>query len=79
VDAVKKAFKTACAKAGLNDFPFHDVRHCAINNFRLAGNDYFKIMAIGGHKTMNVFKRYNLVTEEELGSVIWQDQVEGLA
>jgi integrase len=79
VNDLKKAFKAACTKAGLNDFTFHDLRHCAINNLRLAGNDYFKIMAISGHKTMNVFKRYNLVTEEELSSVTWQDQVEGSA
>ena len=77
VNDVKKSFTAACAKAGLNDFTFHDLRHCAINNLRVAGNDYFKIMAISGHKTMNVFKRYNLVTEEELSSVTWQDQVEG--
>ncbi len=74
VNDVKKAFKAACTRAGLNDFTFHDLRHCAINNLRLAGNDYFKIMAISGHKTMNVFKRYNLVTEEELSSVTWQDR-----
>lgn len=79
VDDVKKAFKAACIKAGLQDFTFHDLRHCAINNLRLAGNDYFKIMAISGHKTTNVFKRYNLVTEEELSTVTWQDQVEGSA
>ncbi len=79
VDDVKKAFKAACTRAGLNDFTFHDLRHCAINNLRLAGNDYFKIMAISGHRTMNVFKRYNLVTEEELSSVTWQDQLDGSA
>jgi integrase len=79
INDVKKAFRTACTKADLNDFTFHDLRHCAINNLRLAGNDYFKIMAISGHKTMNVFKRYNLVTEEELSSVTWQDQVQGSA
>ncbi len=79
VNDVKTAFKAACTEAGLNDFTFHDLRHCAINNLRLAGNDYFKIMAISGHKTMNVFKRYNLVTEEELSSVMWQDQMEGSA
>jgi integrase len=57
------------------DFTFHDLRHCAINNLRQAGNDYFKIMAISGHKTMSVFKRYNLVTEEELVQVKWADQM----
>jgi len=57
--------------AELHDFTFHDLRHCAINNLRLAGNDYFKIMAISGHKTMSVFKRYSLVTEDELKNVNW--------
>ncbi len=46
-----------------------------MNNLRLAGNDYFRIMAISGHKTMSVFKRYNLVTEDELSQVIWPESV----
>ncbi|MDT8446658.1 MAG: site-specific integrase [bacterium] len=65
-DEFKHAYTTAVKVAGLGDFTFHDLRHCAINNMRLAGNDYFKIMAQSGHKTTSVFKRYNLVTEEEL-------------
>jgi len=69
----KRAFRTACNKAGLKDFTFHDLRHCAVNNLRLAKNDYFKIMAVSGHKTTTVFKRYNLVTEEELSKVAWHD------
>jgi integrase len=69
----KRSFRTACKKAEIEDFTFHDLRHCAINNLRLAGNDFFKIMAISGHKTMAVFKRYNLVTEEELSRVVWLD------
>ncbi len=72
----KRAFKTSCTKAGLQEFTFHDLRHCAINNLRLAKNDYFKIMAISGHKTTAVFKRYNLVTEDELSSVVWGDKVD---
>ena len=37
--------------AGLGDFTFHDLRHCAINNLRLAGNDHFVIQQASGHKT----------------------------
>ena len=72
-DNFNKAFQAACKRAGLEDFTFHDLRHCAINKLRLAGNDFFKIMAISGHKTMSVFKRYNLVTEDELSKVTWPD------
>jgi integrase len=70
---LKKAFQGACERAGIEDFTFHDLRHCALNSLRLAGNDYFRIMAASGHKTMAVFKRYNLVTEEELSQMKWGD------
>ena len=73
---IRSAYEAACRRASLEDFTFHDLRHCAINNLRQAGNDYFKIMAISGHKTMSVFKRYNLVTEEELVQVKWADQMD---
>jgi len=71
IQGVKTAFSAACRRAGIMNFTFHDLRHCALNNLRLAGNDYFKIMALSGHKTMAVFKRYNLVTEEELSKIAW--------
>jgi integrase len=66
VSSIKKGFTTACEKAGIEDFKFHDLRHTAINNWRLQGHDYFRIMAATGHKTMSVFKRYNTVSREEL-------------
>ena len=67
----QREWKRAVEKIGLEDFHFHDSRHCSINNLRLAQNDYFRIMAISGHKTMSVFKRYNYVTEDELRNVNW--------
>lgn len=73
----KNAYSSACKAAGFEDLTYHDLRHCAINNLRLAGNDFFRIMALSGHKTMSVFKRYNLVTEEELRNINWRKE-EGL-
>ena len=59
------------------DFTFHDLRHCAINNLILAGNDHYKIKQASGHKTDSAFQRYNLVTEEEMKGIQWLDQQEG--
>jgi integrase len=66
IGAIKTAFKPACKRARIEDFSFHDLRHTAINNCRLQGHDYFRIMAATGHKTMTVFKRYNTVSKEAL-------------
>jgi integrase len=48
-------------EAGIEGFLFHDMRHTAINNWRLQGHDYFLIMAASSHKTMNVFKEYRVI------------------
>jgi integrase len=67
---MKKGFATACTRAGIEDFTFHDLRHPAINNWRLQGHEYFRTMAASGHKTMSVFKRYNIVSKEELKALV---------
>ena len=63
--------------AGLGEFTFHDLRHCAINNLRLAGNDHFVIKQASGHKTDSAFQRYILVTEDEMSGMKWLDQKGG--
>ena len=69
----RHAFDKAVQNAGIVDFRFHDLRHCAINNLRLAGNDHFSIKKVSGHKTDIAFQRYNLVTEEEMLGMKWLD------
>lgn len=70
----QRAFETARKRAGIEDFTFHDLRHTAINNWRLQGHDFFRIMAVSGHKTMNVFKRYNTVSKEELKALVGENR-----
>jgi len=69
-NTVRQAHETTCVKAGIENFRFHDFRHTRINNWRRNGHDYFKIMAASGHKTISVFKRYNMVGEEELKTLV---------
>jgi integrase len=68
---IKQGFTDAVKKAGIEDFRFHDLRHCAIANMRRAGLDPFTIMKFTGHKTLKMVERYNTVErvdgEEALG------------
>jgi integrase len=70
LEQVRWTHRSVCKKAMVENFTFHDFRHTCINNWRKQGHDYFKIMAASGHKTISVFKRYNLVDEEELKTLV---------
>ncbi len=41
-----------------------------MNNRRLEGHDYFRIMAATGHETMSVFKRYSTVSRDEFKALV---------
>ena len=70
ITSIREAFQSARQKSGLDGFNCHDLRHTFINNRRLEGHDYFRIMAATDHKTMSVFKRYNTVSREELKALV---------
>jgi integrase len=70
VISIRDAFESACQQAEIDNFHFHDLRHSFVNNRRLEGHDYFRIMAATGHKTMSVFKRYNTVSRDELKALV---------
>ncbi len=66
VSSIQTAFTAACRRAGIQGFHFHDFRHTAVTNMRRAGIDHLTIMKITGHKTLEVFKRYNTFLEGDL-------------
>lgn len=62
---IKTAFWNAVRAAGIKDFRFHDLRHCAVTNLRKAGVSDSVIMSISGHKTYAMFRRYNRIDRED--------------
>src|SRR6266545_715344 len=70
--SVRRAFEVACRKAGIDNVVFHDLRHTFVTNMRRAGVDYFRIMAITGHRTMEVFKRYHTIDQDDLRQAVSQ-------
>ena len=55
-------------------FTFPDLRHCAINNIRLAVNGHYTRKQDYGHKKDIAYIRYNLVIEEEVQWMKWLDK-----
>ena len=66
ISSMKTAFNAACRRASIEGFRFHDFRHTAVTNMRRVGVDHLTIMRITGHKTLEVFKRYNSFLENDL-------------
>jgi integrase len=79
IKSFRNAFKAACVKVGLGrvvedeqtgkvkyiGITPHDMRRSAIRNFRKAGVSESEGMKISGHRTNSVYKRYDIIDEED--------------
>lgn len=57
-------------KSKIEDFTFHDTRHCASSNLAMNGASLLDIADILGHKTMQMVKRYSHLTKKHTASVL---------
>jgi hypothetical protein len=69
-----KAWEKAKERAGCEGVLFHDFRRTAARNFRRAGLSESEAMAITGHKTAEIFRRYSIVAENDQRDAVWRAQ-----
>jgi integrase len=61
---VRRVFKPAIKKAGIEDFHWHDLRHTFASRLVMAGVDIRTVQELMGHKTLAMTLRYSHLSPE---------------
>jgi integrase len=70
----RTAWATACKAAGLEGRLFHDLRRSAARNMDRAGVSRHVAMQITGHKTESMYRRYNIVVDDDIRAALAKTQ-----
>lgn len=68
---LKRSFHTALRKAGIEDFRFHDLRHCFASDLVGKGVDLFIVQKLLGHSSPKMTQRYAHLRNDQLQEAIF--------
>lgn len=69
-DMVTVTFRRVCAKEGIVDFRFHDLRHTAASWLRMQGADIHTVAQLLGHKDLRMAARYQHLSPSFLADAV---------
>ncbi|MBL8218159.1 MAG: tyrosine-type recombinase/integrase [Bryobacterales bacterium] len=69
-ERVSVAFSRACAKVGIVDLRFHDLRHMAASWMRMQGADIHTVAQLLGHKDLRMAARYQHLSPAYLSEAV---------
>jgi integrase len=67
---ISSRFSALTRRLGIVDLRLHDMRHTALTRLRRAGVDLFTMQRISGHRTLEMLRRYQTVTDEDLRAAV---------
>lgn len=68
--SIREAFENAVNRSGIVNFRFHDLRHTAASNMAMSGATQGELMAILGHRSPSMTKRYAHYNQDHLSKVL---------
>jgi len=66
----ESSWKTALKKAEIDNFKWHDLRHCTASYLAMNGASLAEIAEVLGHKTLDMVKRYAHLSDGHVSSVV---------